>query len=68
MGGRLKSSEGSTILGQGESPVRLGRETELSDLDSRWLTLGNQLGNDQIFEEDMAARINERCALLTACV
>jgi hypothetical protein len=34
----------------------------------RWLTLGNQLGTDQIFEEDLAARINERCALLTVCV
>jgi len=25
-----------------------------------WLTLGNQLGNDQIFEEDLAARIRAR--------
>ena len=26
----------------------------------RWLTLGNQLGPDQIHEEDMAARIRAR--------
>jgi hypothetical protein len=26
----------------------------------RWLTLGNQLGADQIYEEDMAERIKAR--------
>ena len=26
----------------------------------RWLTLGNQLGPDQIFEEELAARIKAR--------
>ena len=26
----------------------------------RWLTLGNQLGPDQIYEEDLAARIKAR--------
>lgn len=26
----------------------------------RWLTLGNQLGQDQIYEEDLAARIKAR--------
>ena len=26
----------------------------------RWLTLGNQLGTDQIYEEDLAARIRAR--------
>ena len=25
-----------------------------------WLTLGNQLGQDQIYEEDLAARIKAR--------
>ncbi len=28
----------------------------------RWLTLGNQLGGDQIYEEDLATRIKARCA------
>lgn len=27
---------------------------------ARWLTLGNQLGADQIYEEDLAARIQAR--------
>jgi len=64
--GRLRSLEGSTILGQGEFSVRHARELDWVALIFRWLTLGNQLGNDQIFEEDMAMRINERCAVLTA--
>lgn len=29
-------------------------------LAQRWLTLGNQLGPDQIYEEDLAARIKAR--------
>lgn len=29
----------------------------------RWLTLGNQLGPDQIFEEELAARIKARCVV-----
>ncbi|KAI0939561.1 hypothetical protein AcV5_000939 [Taiwanofungus camphoratus] len=28
-----------------------------------WLTLGNQLGTDQIYEEDLAARIKARCGI-----
>jgi hypothetical protein len=28
-----------------------------------WLTLGNQLGPDQIYEEDLAARIKAKCVL-----
>ncbi|KAH9963138.1 MT-A70-domain-containing protein [Russula dissimulans] len=33
-----------------------------------WLTLGNQLGGDQIYEEDLATRIKARCVLLLACM
>jgi N6-adenosine-specific RNA methylase IME4 len=30
----------------------------------RWLTLGNQLGGDEIYEEDLAVRIKARYVLL----
>ena len=30
-----------------------------------WLTLGNQLGNDQIFEEDLAQRVKARQAIFS---
>ncbi|KAI9507701.1 MT-A70-domain-containing protein [Russula earlei] len=32
-----------------------------------WLTLGNQLGSDQIYEEDLATRIKARCAKVLDC-
>jgi hypothetical protein len=34
-----------------------------SILSHRWLTLGNQLGPDQIYEEELAARIKARSAV-----
>lgn len=33
----------------------------------RWLTLGNQLGTDQIYEEDLAARIKAKYVCATVC-
>lgn len=33
-----------------------------------WLTLGNQLGADQIYEEDLAARIQARSVIFQYCV
>lgn len=32
-------------------------------LSSRWLTLGNQLGPDQIYEEDLAMRVKAKYVL-----
>jgi hypothetical protein len=32
----------------------------MAQLFLRWLTLGNQLGADQIYEDDMAERIKAR--------
>jgi len=33
-------------------------------LSSRWLTLGNQLGPDQIYEEDLAMRVKAKYAVI----
>lgn len=43
----------------GQVPIRLNRMS-LIPIVQRWLTLGNQLGPDQIYEEDLAARIKAR--------
>jgi len=62
-GARSKFSVESTTHGQGGlSPTNLVGNANLKV--ERWLTLGNQLGGDQIYEEDLATRIKARCALL----
>ena len=62
-GARSKFSVESTTRGQGGlSPTNRDGNANLKV--ERWLTLGNQLGGDQIYEEDLATRIKARCALL----
>lgn len=66
MGGRLRSLGGSITCDRGAFTVGFFSVffriclTLPYGVVSRWLTLGNQLGGDQIFEEDLAARIRTR--------
>ena len=45
--------------------VLVGR---MAQLFVRWLTLGNQLGADQIYEDDMAERIKARWITVIICL
>jgi len=41
----------------------VGKAERSDSVPLSWLTLGNQLGSDQIYEEDLALRIKTKYAL-----
>ncbi len=60
VGERLKSLGGNIILVLGWYFSLPHQSIVLTSGCDRWLTLGNQLGPDQIYEEDLAARIKAK--------
>jgi len=62
VGGRWRFLGGNIILGQGRllESKSFFRSLLAHTIPYRWLTLGNQLVRDQIYEEDLAMRIKAK--------